>query len=233
MEANKVKKQSKRRTAILQKKVLISSHRDMLAILCECIFNIHHSHITQRPVLLWQGLDGIKTKACRWAEHLSSLSVLRGSRIFGKGRCWMWVESFSGNHLWWSIGILWPGIRVDILIKHLRLQGPNEYVERQARVGCESSDYICESLAQIYISSLMQVGVTGLGMTERRELNYRISRHDYFRCQFRYCITVGVLLCLSLWRPTNTILHHSFDPFCHPHMNVTAVRRTRVKAWSV
>ena len=38
-------------------------------------------------------------------------------------------------------------------------------------MGCESSDYICESLVQIYISFLMQVGVIGLGVTEGKDLD--------------------------------------------------------------
>ena len=57
------------------------------------------------------------------------------------------------------------GIRVDTLIKHLRQQGPNERVERQARVGLREfymSPYGPKK-AQI---SLTQVDVIGLGTVD-------------------------------------------------------------------
>ena len=63
------------------------------------------------------------------------------------------------------IGILRPSICVDILIKHLRQQGPNERVERQARVKFYASP--CEpkkgsdALTQVDVIGLL-IGTTGL-----------------------------------------------------------------------
>ena len=86
----------------------------------------------------------------------------------------------------------------------------NKRVERQARVGCESSDYICESLVQICISFLTQVDV------EFRDMTIFGANSGIVLLEARSC------LCSML-----------IDPFFHPHINVTAVRRTRVKAWSI